>query len=525
MALTATVGCLLLLLALGVPGAGADIFGLQYPRTQWRLMNCFLGAEDLEDCDVTNYWSTIYLQAAPAFFVATVIALVVPSYCVSKYLFNCCGGRKQSPNFFFPVVGFAAKYGRFDLLRPVMLAVVVFVLCLVASVMGIAAQRRLDAQDWALRVMMEDTVRGLVAKDVELSDALVMTLYRPDKDVTFNVSLLNIGNASDVLFEVPRHVLEMSRMFNETIINLFVGLNKQAWVPYLLFSLSMIVSLAGMMLALCNYRRYVSMLIMSIMTVLAVFAWGCNGLYASSFFHVKQGCFEVAEFGHRRENLVKAVVQCNDTEFSRYTSAVESLLQEQMQSICRQIEPHCFNPTETPHENAAKNRFFDCPPDMSCLDLENNKLFAWFRHIFCVLSDNPYLLNSNGGILQGRIPKCISAPGQRCDLRACARTLAQRDQLSDAEKVIKKVLYAVNGLAKARSTLDTVGSQLGSCDAVLANVVPALRPLCETGTSAAYDLLQSTGLLGVALILALYAYGMGAKRFIPFEQAFIPQND
>ncbi|RNF05522.1 hypothetical protein TraAM80_04444 [Trypanosoma rangeli] len=101
---------------------------LQYPFARWRLLNFRPSAEEWSECNLDNYQTTVLVFAIARFVVGGVVGLVVILCLIGKNLSDSCGGRKQYPNLWCPLRGYAANYTKEVLVRPVLLSVGVFLL-------------------------------------------------------------------------------------------------------------------------------------------------------------------------------------------------------------------------------------------------------------------------------------------------------------------------------------------------------------------------------------------------------------
>ncbi|KAF8287941.1 hypothetical protein TcBrA4_0013170 [Trypanosoma cruzi] len=495
----------------------------QYPLPRWRLMNCDRRAQDLIDCDPESYRNTVFVFAIPGIVVAGGVAMTVLLYLICKYVFDCCGGRKQSPNFCCPLRGHSAKYSREDLLRPVLLAVMVFGLCAATCIWGCVSQHQLVSKVGEIHNISSFAIKNVEKMNLDFLERMTITLYDASKDVTYPMSLLRSKEDENLYKETAARTGDVSSMLNQTVIRLFDNIVQFSWGPYVLFGVSFGVSFIGMIFALCNCRRE-SIFVFLIMALLTVMTWGFNGLYSASSFLVSQSCFEMTEFTERRTNVVKAVTKCDDTRFGGQTAAFEENFRQLSRSICEEIKPYCYDKTITPDMNVAQKKVFACPTHMLCGYVTDDEVMSWVR---TALHTAPQVTQSATASAEAQKKgyTCLPTPEGVCDLRSCSATCRKDGVLSDVGKTAKKALYAIFGLAEARSAFDSVDSQLKGCDAVFTGIIPLIEPFCQAAANNIYNLLQCTGLLGVTLIVALYTYGMGAKRFIPFGEALLPQKD
>ncbi|KEG14666.1 hypothetical protein DQ04_00351030 [Trypanosoma grayi] len=497
---------------------------LQYPTGLRRVMNCDKHAEVWIECDPKSYRTTVLIYAAPGLFVAGVFAIAISVYFVGKYVFNCCGGRKQTPGLCFPTPGYSAKYDKGDILRPLILTVIVFIMCMAACIWGCTSLTRLKRELNALRKLSDSAVSHVETANAELLAGMSVTLYNPSLDAMYVDSLIDLFAGDQNLPKTTvERVSDVSRMLDITIIALVNFAGRLIWLWYIVYILPAIVSFVGLIVAFGNYRRYAAMTIFTIMAVLGVVDWGFNGMFAASTFLMRESCFEISEWSDRRESVVKAVADCDDTTYNRYTPIFDDIILKQSQLTCEQFQPFCYDKNLLPNENAAQMKVFDCPESMSCSVVTDAELASWTRNSFLTapqILQNPTA--SATATAEGYM--CASVPVEQCTLTMCAQTCTKDGVLSSPGKAAKRAITAIQEVIRARMIVDTVERQLHSCDAVLSNVVPSLNPSCQAASNAMYNLMQSSGLMGLATIAALFAYAIGAKRFIPLDQAFITQS-
>ncbi|RNF25990.1 uncharacterized protein Tco025E_01777 [Trypanosoma conorhini] len=497
---------------------------LQYPFARWRLMNCRPSAVDWDECHPESYKTTVFVFAIPGFFVGGVVALTVFLYLIGKYVFDCCGGRKQSPRPCFPLRGHAAKYSREDLIRPVLWAVGVFCVCVVACAWGCTSQHRLLSQLRELHTMPQLAIQHVESLNSEFLEKMNITLYNASGDVTYSLSLLSLNPGEDLRAAICKRPEALANMLNLTVVSLFDAIARFSWAPYVLFCVTLGVAFVGMLFALCHCRRYASMSVFFTMALLAVVAWGFNGLYSASSFLVEESCFELTEFTERRTNVLTAVTKCNNTVFDARSAAFEDIFLQLSRRICEELQPYCYDENEAPAMNLAQKKVFACPARMVCKEVIGAEVMSWARTALFtatqITASSPDMAAA-----QREGYTCVPSPATNCDLQACSATCSKEGALSEVGRVAKRALYAINGLAEARFAFDTLNSQLSSCTAILEGVAPSFQPFCKGAADATYNLMQSTGLLGVTLIFSLYTYAIGAKRFIPCSEALLPQRD
>ena len=111
-------------------------------------------------------------------------------------------------------------------------------------------------------------------------------------------------------------------------------------------------------------------------------------------------------------------------------------------------------------------------------------------------------------------------------MRACSTECVDSSgQLSTTGHVsldVHSKFLAVNQVSNA---IDTVGAQYSNCDSVMLVVMgPASAP-CTQLTDGLVFARQASGLEGLAVVIALFVFVWGSKRFMPLDEAGKPQMD
>ncbi|ORC85617.1 uncharacterized protein TM35_000342290 [Trypanosoma theileri] len=505
--------------------ASADLPVMQYSQGKRRVMNCNKYAESLIDCDRESYKITLLVYSAPGLVVAAVMIIATIVYGICKYIFNCCGGRKQSPNFCFPLKGYPAKYSKSDLLRPFILVVISFLMSLAACIWGCVSQTHMSSHLSEIKSITSSSIGKVEDLTAGIINGMNVMKYDPVTDTTYNVSLIKSSVNGEVIISSMTNVENyFSNMVKDNFIWLIELFQSYKWVAYIIFIIPTMVSFCGVIIAVLSYRRYASMCILWLMAILGCLVWASNGFYAASSFLMKESCFEVSEFTNRRTNVLKAISECTEENFSNTLGNLNTILYNESQNICTELKPYCYDKTMTPSFNLGLKQVFDCPVSMPCTTLKDNMLLSWLR---TSLYTAPDIINdpSANATAAAQGYTCTSAPGQLCDLSTCATSCTVNGVLSEVGKFSKRALYDFNGVASSRYVVDTVWGQISSCDALLSDLIPSINPSCQNLVDDSFNLLQSSGLMGLAIIIALFGYGIGAKRFIPFNQAYIPQKD
>ncbi|KAH8620455.1 hypothetical protein ERJ75_000042700 [Trypanosoma vivax] len=139
----------------------------------------------------------------------------------------------------------------------------------------------------------------------------------------------------------------MQRIVNAYFAELYNAFSYARFIPYLVFLVPMLVSFAGLVIAIFSLRRYAAMLIVWIMGLLGIGVWICNGGAAALNFGVTDLCFEVGEFSDGRMNLVSVATQCNQSIFANLLPAFEDQFKLVSQKVCETLEPHCTDSNST----------------------------------------------------------------------------------------------------------------------------------------------------------------------------------
>ncbi|CBH15987.1 hypothetical protein, conserved [Trypanosoma brucei gambiense DAL972] len=499
---------------------------IQYKTSTRRTMNCDRFTKNIDECDTDKYHTLLLLQALPYILVAVSLLFFIPIYFVCKYVFDCCGGRRQSVNFCHPDKRSATVYNRMDLLRPRIFAVVAAVVCLAAAILGCLAMLVIQQCMRDVRSRVRNIVDMAVGYEKLHMSAMKVALYNSETDSEYPFLLSSLESNGPQLNTLFRSRVETVKgIYDRTVLSAVNAGRRAGFWMLGLFLAPTVLTLVGLPVAFCNYRRYVSMFLFLFIGVFGIIVWTTAGAFAALNFFITDSCFEVEEFAEGRSNILTALSECDETSLTRPTAIIESLFKSQAGKTCEILKPYCYNDGQDSTSSATSGSVFSCPKDMSCDNVTDLQMAAWVDSTIVIAQG---IVNNSGALQEAKNKGhfCSSVrDGGMCDLRKCASDCKLGNSLSNVGRVAKSVLVGVTAVSRARAMHETVSSALGSCESVLTTLASAMLSPCKTATKSLFVVEECLGLLGLGCILAMFVYAIGAKRFISLKKAYVPQND
>nr|CCC93988.1 conserved hypothetical protein [Trypanosoma congolense IL3000] len=519
------LGSLSLIVFLTLTTEVEGIPALQYKTNTRRALNCDKFTKNIADCDPDGYNIVLLLQAIPYGLVALFLFFFIPSYFFFKYFWNCCGGRNQSPNFCQPVGSSGTVYSKMDLIRPRIYAVLAAVSCVVATVGGCYFMKMLKECAGEVHHRVLVSFNDMEVVNNEYVEGLKLNMYDINNHSTYEIPLSAVDpRGADLKAAVDGRFRAGREVFQRTALKAVNVLDRIGMGVVCLFLLPTLFTVLGLVLVSCNYRRYVSMLWFFIIGYLAIGVWLFAGFLASINLYVTDSCFEVEEFTEGRSNILGVLAECEERGFSPASDIVEYLLQEQSRRTCEILRRGCYDSNQNASANAKNGKVFHCTDLTRCNEINEMDMLKWMgskNHFSRDVLYNETVFEE--ARKSGHV--CQSVSKDKCDVRSCAYDCMSGGALSTVGHVAKSVTHAVDAIGRVRGMHETVGSKLGSCEPVLMNLAYSLVSSCKKATNSIFYLEQFLGLLGLSCILAMFAYAIGAKRFIPMRCAYIYQND
>jgi len=260
------------------PAASQAAVQLGYEDDWMRVFNCPLDASAFSDCYASSYGGTLLSWAFPGVTMTIFIGLFGALYGIGKYLFDICGGRRQSPNLFFPNRTLVAVYSHADLMRPRILCVVCAVMCLSGCIWGCAGTTQLRGALKDLAGSTERTVNSLqYASAAAVSQLQHVFFWDADQATSVEIDL-SAGLPAQVLqmqLEVASQALQSIHECSANALQRYT--HQFLWAPYLVFPAVTLLSALGLLVALFHCRRKASIAIFAAMSVGGLFVWGLHG--------------------------------------------------------------------------------------------------------------------------------------------------------------------------------------------------------------------------------------------------------
>lgn len=449
---------------------------IQYDSGFTRLFNCpFWAANYTTQCKRDDYNTSLLLWALPNIIGACFVAVVAFGYLISRFAFDCCGGASTAPNFCWPNRQLTSRYSKGDLWRPVLYALVGFVLCFWFTVKGCSNASKLHTDIKSLQQIASDTTSTLRRIPSLLQSHLeTVEYFSSEQNALVDTSLL--AAASDLASwttsaEDVRSVIQEMKSFTIDSMASFSG--GYLWASYVLIILSLALSVATLLVAAlhCTNQPPITLFVMT--CVVATLVWAYSGYAIASHHLIHDSCQEVTYFSSRQVNVLSAVTKCTESEglLTQFSSTYLSLVGVFATDTCEWLISECQKST------------VDCPTWESddCSSVTRYELLSTLA------------------------------------VTSASATLVSRE-LSTRRTALDSLL--------ANYTV-AVG-RVSTCNAILSTAAPPLLPSCVLAVEHSGKLATSCCWVGTALIVILFALGMGSKRFLALSRAYaavLPSED
>ncbi|CAD2213207.1 hypothetical protein, conserved [Angomonas deanei] len=521
----------LLLLACHLYMTQAASVGLQYDDGTQNVLNCPNYATKREECDEDAYKWVVFTWAFPSLVVAAIILLFYIFYMIGKYCCNCCGGRRQHPNFCCPNTGLPAVYNRFDLMRPIFFAFICLALCVAGCVWGIVSTVGLYKQLGNLNTNTKDA-----------SDDLKTQSYRVNIRIR-NISYYSASAGADVKIDLNDAYLSaqesslshMDSLREGTILKFKNKIQKYLWTMYVIGPLLAVFSLLAVIMAFCNCRHCGPMTLVFFFCFFGIISWGLQGLFMSDYFVLKQSCHQVEAYTMNNGNIMKALSGCDDDTLKAGSTALTEISTAYAVQECVLLWQACYDSSTDTTTNVGNGRVFNCPAEMGfiastsaatgCKDVTAEDMIRWLKD--SQLAVDASVLSDSNAQAEGYV--CLDESGAvaaSCTLAACAETCTTASKvLSSVGRTAKEL--TTSGKALQEFVRSTTGRSLNinSCDAILQTLVPPNYYACVQTRRNALGVRESWGLLALGCIVGIAVNILGAKRFIPMRDVLVPQYE
>lgn len=506
-----------MMVAMTVLVAAVSAQGLTASQSGLRVANCKLGATSLSQCDTTGYAIRIAVFSGPGLIIAVLFLLAAPMYLIGKYCCNCCGGRRQAPNFCCPADELSAVYSKGDLIRPRVVLFLALATAIGAFIWGYVGGGNLESGIVTIGDRIADVPTLLRAELNSMDAALTVSLYTASSDSTSTVALLHQASFSNVLTAGNASLNSMTSLVGDNVGQVQKYVKDYSFIVWVFFAVPVGLLVVGAFFSVCSIRRYGPMVLVWLSFLLGTLVWICHAVFCLSSMVVADGCVEIHGVAYEQQNVLPALVGCTESMFADFTTNFNSMRTTLTQDLCNQLTPYCYDSTKTTAQNAAAGTVLVCPSPMDCTSVTFGQMTVWMATAFQTSHDIAFLNPTSSG-----------TDGLRCataaNLDSCYLNICQTDctyaagGLSSYGKLSKQFWSSYQALRNVSNVIDTQASQYSNCDSLFSLLISPLDAPCKTVTNALIADRQASGLLGLCMIAALFSIAWGAKRNLPLSE-------
>lgn len=495
-------------------------------RKEKRIADCTLESTSLDDCDMEGYLARALVFSLPGLIIAVCFLLICPFYCCSKYCCNCCGGRNQSPNFCCPNTELPARYSTGDIIRPkvlMILALAVAVASLIWSLVGVSLIVG-GVDEFITAVVDIPTI--LTAEINVIGDSLIINLWDTSTNETRTERLFDTSGKS-VKENAEKTRDDLKKMIDDQLAGSDEIMKDVQNVLWVLFIVPLVLIGLGTFFGICNCRKYLPMSMVWFLFLFGFLMWLGHFVFSLGSMVVGDVCAEVSGLANKQLNLVSVLASCDDSMFSDFKTSFRELEITQSEKTCNQMVLLCWEPAKDLPTNLAEGNVYQCPTDLSCPGMTFARLIDLMETSFFIHPEITNRTNPNPGLAQFRCNKTDEEAGGPCTVARCADDCIQADAgyRYPIGQSSKTIYIAFTGAKTISNVIDTLGARYATCDSVMSIIIAPFDEPCQTVTNGLIYDRQASGLMGLAIIGAMFVFAWGAKRFIPLNQAEKAQRE
>lgn len=448
----------------------------------------------------------------PNVAVGAVLFISTLIYLVCRYVFDCCGGQKSRPNFCWPNRFLVSKYSKGDLIRPQLFSAACMILCFAAMVWGVSNVVPFRREMISMRDKVSST-KVLMEKILEhrRRDLDAMLVYSATEGSVITTSLLQNAKGGTLLIAESEVLDVYSDMEDKTMTRLYDLVTRYLWAVYTLLIVTFFVSFCGFILSRLHCVRQFPMLVFILFWVLGTLVWLFFGYNITTHHILMDSCREVTYYNERKTNVLPALVNCSgaDEVFTKYQDAYMDIMHDFANATCAQLITFCG--TSSSNEKGCPSWAIGsiASPEEICNGLQ----FADIRSATSHFTSARYMLQLTTNTL--------SAHGGPVDGIAGRMASRSTPALTDSAVFHSKadILSRVEAFDRMLG-LFAMGKVVSSCQGILGSTLPQLQSNCMIAVTHSSAIARSLGLLGLSIIVGLFAMALGSKRFLPLDMAF-----
>lgn len=473
-----------------------------------RLLDCTQQSQSLSDCDAMGYLVRVATFIIPGLLIGLfMILFCCPGFFCGRYCCGCCGSSKPTSG--CCCGGAPAQYGTMDLVRPKIWAVVVLGMGLGGGVWGMLSSQQAVT---GLRGMA-DSVQGmpdvLINHLTRIETALTVPTYDRNTDTSGTRNLFANSSLSSKGQELKN---QTEAAVKDNLDQFRTYVDRFSFIMYILFAVPMGLVLFGAVGGALNCRSCLPMLLVFFMFLFGGFLWIGNGLFSGVALLTGDLCAELTGIVEDKKTILPPVTGCNSSDFAAFTDNFISIENSVAGDACVAMRALCYDATRTALQNAQSGSVFDCGSGFSC----NNVRFG---DLVDIVEQQMQIDARVAGIPSARSLGYTCSTINPCRPPDCADDCLVNGARSDVGKGSKEMYVQFLAASQVATTLDTLGGEYGSCEALMSLVFGPFALVCTDLSGGFMALRNSSGIIGVTVFAFVFVMSWGQKRFMSSADA------
>jgi hypothetical protein len=334
-----------------------------------------------------------------------------------------------------------------------------------------------------------------------------------------------LGGGASAFAEANKTVSQIDGMVRDNIGQVQAVVKQYVPLLYIVFAVPPGVMLIGFILGFLNFRRCIQMTIVWLLFLLGIILWITHALFCAGSMVFSDMCSEIRGSAYGLQNTIAALASCSNSMFQPFRTSFNTLLQDKAKEFCVMARPFCYDTAMSFAANMAADHLFVCPnpQPLDCNVQTVGSLTVWVQTALYI--HNTY--NSDSAAISNGLRCATVANRNRCTLDLCSTDCTNGGDLSRAGKLAKQLYSSFEALQKISVVMDTDVSDYSNCNGIFSSILGPFAEPCGTITDALIADRMASGLVGIAIIIGIFAFAMGSKRFISFSDAgkLLPEAD
>jgi hypothetical protein len=481
-----------------------------------RILDCTSESVSLADCNRDDYLYRIVAFAAPGIIIVALLAVSCPTYCLFKYVCNCCGGRNQSPNFCCVDATYPARYSKWDLQRPKALAIFFFLMGGGALTWGYFGAAVLQASIVGFEGALANVPVLLQGEIAAIDAALVLPVYDATTDTISAVQAFK-GSPMETQAKAAKEAITAVVDGNLVVLQEYV--NQATLIVTVAFCAPVGVMFIGLVCAVCNCRRFVPMAMVWLLFASGVGMWTAHAVFGVGDFVFGDICVEVAGLKDRQRNLVSVMMECEDGIFAEFRTSFKAAETAYATLACMTMRSMCYDATTNMTHNLANNQLFVCPASLDCSGITYEAL---------VDAVDAYMYQPAAVIAAaaGTDKTCATNSTAGCSITGCMfQCTGVTGTLGSAATTSKSFAVFMYATQRLNAVFATIGTRFSTCDSIMKILISPMSEHCGVMAGGLVTARRASALEGLAILAFIFICAWGAKRNLNGTEAMEPQED